>query len=64
MIYHGAIDCLEGVMSGVLLFAGFSLEPVAFGVMSGMAGEFALMVRGNDNPRCRKILTILPCVSV
>ncbi|WGS20237.1 MULTISPECIES: phosphatase PAP2 family protein [unclassified Bradyrhizobium] len=36
------------VMSSVLLlavlFAGFSLEPVAFGVMSGMAGEFALMV--------------------
>ncbi|KJC57855.1 hypothetical protein UP10_27085 [Bradyrhizobium sp. LTSPM299] len=27
-----------------VLFVDFSLEPVAFGVMSGMAGEFALMV--------------------
>lgn len=55
---------MSGVLLLAVLLAGFSLESVAFGVMSGMAGEFALMVRGNDNPRCRKILTILPCVSV
>ncbi|WP_249164483.1 phosphatase PAP2 family protein [Bradyrhizobium jicamae] len=38
------IAAMSGVLLLAVLFGGFSLEPVAFGVMSGMAGEFALMV--------------------
>ncbi|WP_407148835.1 phosphatase PAP2 family protein [Bradyrhizobium sp. ORS 86] len=38
------IAAMSFVLLLAVLFAGFSLEPVAFGVMSGMAGEFALMV--------------------
>jgi membrane-associated phospholipid phosphatase len=37
------IAAMSCVLLLAVLFAGFSLEPVAFGVMSGMAGEFALM---------------------
>jgi membrane-associated phospholipid phosphatase len=38
------IAAMSGVLLLAVLFGGFSLEPVAFGVMSGMAGQFALMV--------------------
>jgi hypothetical protein len=38
------IAAMTGVLLLAVSFAGFSLEPVAFGVMSGMAAEFALMV--------------------
>jgi hypothetical protein len=38
------IAAISGVLLLAVLFVDFSLEPVAFGVMSGMAGEFALMV--------------------
>ncbi|WP_407167053.1 phosphatase PAP2 family protein [Bradyrhizobium sp. ORS 111] len=38
------IAAMSFVLLLAVLFAGFSLEPVTFGVMSGMAGEFALMV--------------------
>ena len=38
------IAAMSSVLLLAVLFGGFSLEPKAFGVMSGMAGQFALMV--------------------
>ncbi|MFB9267100.1 phosphatase PAP2 family protein [Bradyrhizobium erythrophlei] len=38
------IAAMSSVLLFAVLFAGFTLEPVSLGVMSGMAGQFALMV--------------------
>ncbi len=38
------IAAMSSVLLLAVLFGGFTLEPVSLGVMSGMAGQFALMV--------------------